>query len=111
MPHTALRTLSAALVLGVLIPITACVSVQKTGEESAPPAPSRATAIVSLDSRPGAAELYINGDFRGTTPVNLELEAGSHEIEFRLEGFEPWKRTLVVVAGDSTRVMATLRPE
>ena len=85
-----------------------CVSVQKSGKPETPPPPS---VGVSFDSEPPSAEVYVNGEFRGTAPVTLRLSEGTHAVEFRLAGFTTWSRTLVVVAGDDTRVMATLQPE
>jgi hypothetical protein len=84
-----------------------CVSVQKSGKPETPP-PS---AGVSFNVDPYNAEVYVDGQFRGTAPVTLQLPAGSHEVEFSLAGFTTWSRTLVVVAGDDTRVTATLQPE
>jgi len=59
----------------------------------------------------GRTSSQINGDFRGTTPVTLHLAAGTHAIEIRLEGYRTWSRELVVVAGNDTRVAATLLSE
>ena len=89
--------------------IFGCVSVQESGTKvtTAPPP----TTTVMFHSEPGNAEVFVNGEFRGSTPVNLHLAAGTHKIELRLEGFQAWERELVVVAGDDTRVAATLQPE
>ncbi len=86
-----------------------CVSVQKSGnQENLPPPPS---AGVSFNANPPNAEVYVDGEFRGTAPVTLQLPAGTHEVEFKLAGFTAWSRTLVVEAGDDTRVTATLQRE
>ena len=66
---------------------------------------------VMFDADHRYAEVYVNGEFRGTVPVNLHLPAGTHVIEIKLQGFQTWKRELVVIAGDDTRVAATLQPE
>jgi hypothetical protein len=89
---------------------TGCVSVQKSGnQEPAPPPPP--TTGVDFQSSPESAEVFVNGEFRGSTPVRLNLAAGTHTIELRLPGFETWTRELVVVAGDETRVAARLERE
>ena len=100
--------LTALFLLMVLV-LPACVSVQKTGEPSNAPPP--ATTGVSFQSSPMDGEIYINDEFRGTTPVTLHLPAGTHSVEIRLDGHQTWSRELVVVAGNDTRVAATLQPE
>ena len=64
-----------------------------------------------FDANYRSAEVYIDGEFRGTAPVNLHLVPGTHVVEFKLQGYKTWKRELVVVAGNDTRVAATLKPE
>jgi hypothetical protein len=99
-------------VLLVCAALTGCVSVQKTGQgESSPPSPAPEMSSVMFQSDQRDAEVYVNGEFRGTAPVSLQLAAGTHEIEFRLEGFEPWKRELVVIGGNDTRVAARMQKE
>jgi hypothetical protein len=41
------------------------------------------TGTLGVVSRPEAAELYVDGQLRGKTPVQLALPAGLHEIELR----------------------------
>ena len=95
----------------MIVGLTGCVSVQKTGQgEPAPPPPPPETANVMLDSNLRSVEVYVNGEFRGTTPFNLHLPAGTHTIEFKLQGYQTWKRELVVVGGNDTRVAAKMQP-
>jgi len=103
--RTPLLVLAFLVLVATVMP--GCVSVQKSGKPETPP-PS---AGVSFNADPYNAEVYVDGQFRGTAPVTLQLLAGTHEVEFRLAGFTTWSRTLVVVAGDDTRVTATLQPE
>jgi hypothetical protein len=103
------RDFGLVFVVLIALALVGCVSVQKTGEKTPPPPP--ATTGVSFSTQPGDAEVWIDGEFRGTTPVTLHLSAGKHEVVFRLEGYGSWARELVVVAGDDTRVTARLQPE
>jgi hypothetical protein len=91
----------------LLVAPAGCVSVDRQPSAEAPPQ----QATVSFSSYPNGAEVLVDGQFRGTVPVNLHLTQGTHTVELRLEGHRPWKRELVVVAGDDTRVGATLQPE
>jgi hypothetical protein len=104
------KAIFLALLLGLLVmTLPACVSVQKTGENAQSARPLVAT--VQFTSVKDPAEVYVDGEFRGSTPVQLQLAAGTHTIEYRLAGYENWTRDLVVVAGDDTRVTAVLLPQ
>lgn len=100
--------LPGIIVLCLAIVNPGCVSVQKTGGKEGPPPPS---ASVSFQSEPMDAEVLVDGQFRGTTPFSLNLATGTYKIEFNLEGYQTWSRDLVVVAGNDTRVKATLVPQ
>ena len=103
--RTPLFAMAFLILVATVMP--GCVSVQKSGKPETPP-PS---AGVSFNSSPLNAEVYVDGQFRGTAPVTLRLPAGGHAVEFKLAGFTSWSRNLVVVAGDDTRVTATLQPK
>ena len=103
--------IAAGMVLIVLLGSTGCVSVQKTGQGDSVPPPPPEMASVRLESDQRDAEVYINGEFRGTAPFSLSLPAGTHTIEFKLKGFQTWKRELVVVGGSDTRVAARMQQE
>ena len=47
-------------------------------------------ADVSIVSEPAGAEVLIDGEPRGETPLQFELMAGHHALELRHEGFKPW---------------------
>lgn len=70
------------------------------------PSPAAAAAVppsgrVALNSRPPGAAVSIDGVARGTTPLELELPAGSHQVVFRTEGSE---RQLELKVEANTRV-------
>jgi formylglycine-generating enzyme required for sulfatase activity len=54
---------------------------------------------VSLSSVPGGAAVKVDGQARGKTPVELELAAGSHEIEISADRHKPWRERIEVQAG------------
>ena len=94
----------------LFIIMAGCVSVKESGTKvSAPPPPP--TTSVAFHSHPNDAEVYVDGEFRGTAPLSLYLSAGAHKVELRLDGYQIWERELMVVAGNDTRVAATLQPE
>ena len=94
----------------LVIIMAGCVSVKESGTKvSAPPPPP--TTSVAFHSDPVNAEVYVDGEFRGTAPLSLHLAAGAHKVELRLDGYQIWERELTVVAGNDTRVAATLERE
>jgi PEGA domain len=60
------------------------------------------TGTVTIASRPEAAELYVDGQLRGTTPVKLELTAGRHELELRRGAVTRREAVQVAAGGQST---------
>jgi hypothetical protein len=45
-----------------------------------------AMSILTVDSNPDGAEVFINGERRGVTPFKVELPAGEHALELRKNG-------------------------
>jgi len=98
------------LSLLLIVIMAGCVSVKESGTKVSAPAPPPTTSV-AFHSDPANAEVYVNGEFRGTAPLSLHLAAGTQKVELRLDGFQIWERELTVVAGNDTRVAATLQPE
>ena len=68
-----------------------------------------AAAQVSIECSVANADVYIDGKFVGNAPLpSYRLPAGTHVIEVRAGGYQPWKRELVVGDNAATRVMAQL---
>ena len=64
-----------------------------------------------IESTPPGAEVYVDGEFVGTTPIaEHSLATGKHEVELRKKGFAHWKRQLSVLAGARATVAAESRP-
>jgi len=97
------------LTLLLIIIMAGCVSVKESGTKVSTPPPPMTS--VAFHSNPNNAEVYVNGEFRGTAPLSLHLAAGTHKVELKLDGYQIWERELTVVAGNDTRVAATLQPE
>jgi hypothetical protein len=104
------RGIAVGSLLLVILASGGCVSVKESGTKVAAPPPPPTTSV-AFHSDPANAEVYVNGEFRGTAPLSLHLAAGTHKVELRLAGFQIWERELTVVAGNDTRVAATLQPE
>jgi len=59
-----------------------------------------AWAPVAVKSEPEGAEVWVAGEARGRTPLDLELMAGSYRVELRHPGFKPWIGDVQVQANE-----------
>jgi len=67
--------------------------------------------VVQLKSRPGGAAIFLDGaDLKKTTPAELELPAGAHDVELRLNNFKKFEAKLTVEADKRVPQEFTLRP-
>jgi hypothetical protein len=78
---------------------------------SRPGAGTRFYGSLVIDSVPVSARAFINGEPIGVTPLVLtEVPVGSRAIRLEADDHTPWFSTARVVAGQQTRVIATLSP-
>jgi len=59
-----------------------------------------AWAPISIASEPAGASVWVDDVELGETPDTFELDAGTRAIELRLEGHNPWKRKIEIVADE-----------
>ncbi len=64
--------------------------------------------FVSIRSEPSEGEIYIDGNFVGTTPSRLRLASGKHTVEIRLAGKASWRKDLEVLAESDASLDARL---
>jgi hypothetical protein len=73
------------------------------------PLPEQTTGSVQISSVPPGAGVYLNSEYRGTTPVTLSaIPSGTHTLEIRREGYERWSAPVTVGRGGTTPVIAEL---
>lgn len=66
---------------------------------------------VSITSSPSGAYVYMDGVYKGRTPLTLSnVAATSHNIELDLAGYYDWKTTISVAAGVTRYVDARMSP-
>ncbi|WP_457637788.1 PEGA domain-containing protein [Oceanithermus sp.] len=68
------------------------------------------TGTLEIYSTPSGAEAYVDGVFSGYTPVTVNLDAGSHEVEVKMGGYGAYRTRVSVQPGSSVRVNARLAP-
>ena len=54
------------------------------------------TGILAISSSPKTAKIFVNGDFKGVTDLNLTLPPGTYTIELKKDGFSSYKKTLTL---------------
>jgi hypothetical protein len=81
-----------------------------TDVATAAPAAAPNQAQLKLVSTPDGADIEIDGNFVGTTPSTVGVQAGQHKITIKKSGFNSWERQMTVSTGD-INVNATLEAE
>lgn len=61
-----------------------------------------ASGTLQLTSSPSGAGIYLDDQFRGSTPFTLTgVVPGNHTLEFRSNGYTSWKNIIAVPQGTS----------
>lgn len=69
-----------------------------------------AKGTIQFTSSPTGAQVYLDSQFRGTTPSTLTgIEPGNHTVEFRYTGYQSWSTVMVVSSGQNN-VFVALTP-
>jgi hypothetical protein len=76
-------------------------------------APTAVTAVdeiktsLRIDSTPDGAQVQIDGLAAGSTPLNVTVKAGKHEVSIKKAGYSDWSKNLEV-SGGTAHVEAVL---
>jgi serine/threonine protein kinase len=74
-----------------------------------PRTPAVTTGSLLVDSRPVGAQVTVDGNAIGVTPITLDdVSPGDHRVVLQVPGFNLWATTAQVKAGSRTRVAASL---
>jgi hypothetical protein len=66
--------------------------------------------MVQLKSNPPAADVYLNGVYKGVTPLTLaKVPEGTHFVRLEKDGYLPWGQLVDFFATHEERVEATLQ--
>ncbi len=94
-----------------LMSFTGC-GVKQTGNTPSNPIPQEQTKIVKFDSTPQGAEIFVDSQPIGETPLEYELSIGTNNILIRKDGFEYYYVNIEVLNdGKEQSVMAVLNKE
>lgn len=83
-----------------------------TGETKSISATLKPTyGYLTIDSSPSGAEVYVDGNYAGTTPLeSYKLSPGGYEVKIIKEGYEEYSETVSIIAGETTTLSASLTP-
>lgn len=70
----------------------------------------RGTGLLSANSFPTAAEVYINGKLTTATDNTLNLDPGTYDIEIKKDGYHTWSKKIQITAELVTETNAQLFP-
>lgn len=62
------------------------------------------TGVLTVESQPALADLYIEGKLKGKTPKSSSLPIGNYEISIFKEGFVEWKKSVEIKEEKSTPI-------
>jgi len=83
----------------------------ETAEVNAELTPLVEYGTLVIGSTPGGADVYVDGNYQGISPVTVSaLAAGSHQIELHLAGYQVLTDTESITAGQGTVADLTLAP-
>jgi hypothetical protein len=72
-------------------------------------APAGEAGAILVESRPGGAQVFLDGKLIGTTPLQMStVTPGRHDVRIQLDGYQVWSTAVDVRAGQRTRVAASL---
>ena len=73
--------------------------------------PMDTSGALYVISNPSNAKVFLDGMYRGTTPITLNnLASGTHTLELDHPGYYDWKSSVTVPAGGTKTVSGTLNP-
>ena len=87
---------------------TAQVEVASQSEVSITADLQLVTGLVNVSSVPPGAQVTVNGEAKGTTPVRLTLVPGAYEIKVELQGYYPRTYQVTSVKDKEQSIQATL---
>lgn len=67
-----------------------------------------AFGTLAVRSSPSDAEVYVDGEFVGYSPVNFGTRPGRHEVRVERQGYETFRQTVNLRPGSTTSVDARL---
>lgn len=78
------------------------------GHGSSPRTPSPRLGSFEVTSWPQGADVFVDGQHAGRTPLRLDVPEGRYDIRVQAPGYRPWSRTSTIRPGGSERYSVRL---
>jgi hypothetical protein len=73
--------------------------------------PTPTTTAILVTSFPSGANVYIEGIYKGITPIKLpDLPQGSPTVKLMLEGYKDWQQNIDIASGKISYIPVALEP-
>lgn len=116
---TAFVVLIALLIAGTAGGLSYRLITKRSTEISSPAAvlynsiaesPAAVNAGISLKSNPVGAQVYVNGEFQGSTPMQIKLPMGKHAVRLTLPDYHEWEAQIHLTEEGETPLFVRLIP-
>ncbi|WP_456365881.1 glucodextranase DOMON-like domain-containing protein [Thermococcus sp.] len=65
---------------------------------------------ITITSNPSGANVYLNGSYKGITPLAFNLAPGTYEVKLTKQDYKNYTTTITLNPGESKTISATLTP-
>lgn len=66
------------------------------------------TGSISVTTTPAGADVFVNDQFYGNSPVTLKLKPGKHTVQIKMSGYRDWSREVATETGTEANLKAVL---
>lgn len=70
--------------------------------------PTFSKTALSISSIPSSAKVFIKNEYRGLTPLEVEIDPGKYEVRIEKEDYDPRTETIEVALGETKNVSVEL---
>ena len=98
-----------ALFIIVTLAMVGCATQTESPILAEPEQETAGTGIIAADSYPSGAEVYVDGELKGTTPATIyKIPSGKRIVTIRREGFGDFQQSVTVISGRTSEIQASL---
>lgn len=104
-------TISWIIALFILVMLVSCTQKERESETEQQEGQIVDSGILFVDSSPSSAQVYVNGELKGDTPLSLyNLPVGFYNVAVKKVGYRDFEKTIAVKVGRTEEINAELSP-